>query len=153
MLLIKHGKQLLAKLPVVPGAEPEIKVPLPDDDARLAAEERLSALRENLIDVVARRNILIARARRKIEEKDFAAAEELLQSLDDLPSRSQFNLTLTTTAQLIRSDDPQMQRRIDQMFHATRTLATQFLDVKPISQLHDELREAQQKAELKPGKA
>lgn len=145
MLLIKHGGQLLAKLPVVPGAEQTISVPLPDDDARLAAEARLAALREDLIDVVARRNILMARARQKIEKKDFAGAQELLRSLDELPAKPQFNLTLSTAARLLRSDDLQMQRRIDQLFQATQTLLTQFLDLKPISQLHDQLREAQQK--------
>lgn len=152
MLLIKHGGQLLAKLPVVPGAERLINVPLPDDDARLAAEARLAALREDLIDVVARRNILMARARQKIEKKDFAGAQELLRSLDDLPGKPQFNLTLSTSARLLRSDDPQMQRKIDQLFQATQTLMTQFLDLKPISQLHDELREAQRKAPPKADK-
>jgi hypothetical protein len=152
MLLIKHGGQLLAKLPVAPGAEQIIKVPLPDDDARLAAEEKLGAVRENLIDIVARRNILTARVRQKIEKKDFKAAEDLLRSLDELPSKSQFNLSLTTSARLIRSDDARIQRRIDQMFEAAQALSTQFLDNKPISQLHDELREAQQNAEAKANK-
>ena len=97
-LFIKHGGQLLAKLPVVPGAEREIAVPLPDDDMRLAAEARLAAMREDLVDVVARRNILMARARQKIEQKDFDAAQELIRAVDELPGRSQFNLTLTTAA-------------------------------------------------------
>ena len=145
MLVIRHGGQLLGKLPVVPGAESNVKVPLPDDDARLAAEARLAALREDLIDVVARRNILIARTRQKIDKKDFAGAQELLRMLDELPGQSQFNLTLSNSARSLRSDDPQMQRRIDQLFQATQTLTTQFLDLKPISQVHNELREAQSK--------
>jgi hypothetical protein len=152
MLLIKHGSQLLAKLPIAASAEPLIKVPLPDDNARLAAEERLTALRENLIDIVVRRNIIISRAHQKIEKKDFAGAEALVRSLDELPDRNQFNLTLSTSAQSIRSEDPQIQRRIKQMFDATQTLATQFLDIKPINQLRDELREAQQKAAPKGDK-
>jgi hypothetical protein len=152
MLQIKHGGQLLARLPVAPGAEREVRVPLPDDDARLAAEARLAAVREDLIDVVARRNILISRARQKIDKKDFAGAETLLRSLDDLPGRSQFELTLSSSARAIQSDDPQIQRRIEQMFQATKSLSAQFLDVKPISQLHDALREAQQQTETKSGK-
>ena len=152
VLLIKHGGHLLAKLPVAPGAERRLNVPLPDDDARLTAESRLAAVREDLIDVVARRNILISRTRQKIEKKDFAAAQELLRSLDDLPGNPQFTLTLTTAARLLRSDDPQIQRRIDQLFKATQTLTAQFLDLKPINRLHDELREAQQKAPPKTGK-
>ena len=152
MLLVKHGGQLLARLPVVPGAEPLIRVPLPDDDARLAAEARLAAVREDLVDVVARRNILIARARHKIEQRDLQGAQELVRQLDDLPAKPQFDQTLTKSAQLLRSEDPIMQRRIDQLFKATQTLLTQFLDLKPINDLHDELREAQQSATAKSGK-
>jgi hypothetical protein len=145
LLFIKNGGQLLAKLPVVPGSELEIKVPLPDDDMRLQVEARLAAMREELIDVVARRNILMARARNKIEAKDFAAAQELIRAVDQLPGRSQFNLTLTTAARLLRSDDPQIQRRIDQLFQATQTVLGQYLDARSVADLHDELRAAQRK--------
>jgi hypothetical protein len=151
MLLVKHGNQLLARLPVVTGAESSIRLPLPDDDARLAAEARLSALREELIDVVARRNILIARARQKIDKRDLAGAQTLVRTLADLPGKPQFDLTLSTSAQLLRSDDPIMQKRIDQLFQATQTLMTQYLDLKPINELNDELREAQEKASAKGG--
>lgn len=142
-LFVKHGGQLLARVPVAAGAEQRVDVPLPDDDTRLTAEVRLSAIREDLIDVVARRNILIARARQKIKKKDFKAAEELLRTLDDLPARPQFDLTLKTAAASLRSNDPQMQRRIDQLFNATKTLFAQYLDLRPINQVKDELREAE----------
>jgi hypothetical protein len=142
-LFIKHGGQLLAKLPVVPGAEYEIAVPLPDDDMRLEAEARLASMREELVDVVARRNILMARARHKIEQKEFDAAQELIRAVDQLPGQSQFNLTLSTASRLLRSDDPQIQRRIDQLFQATQTVLSQYLDSRPISDLRAELREAQ----------
>ncbi len=145
MLYLKNGGQLLARLPLVPGSEPQVEVPLPDDDQRLAAETRLASLREDLIDVVARRNILMARVRQKIKKGDFAAAQELINAINELPDRSQFNLTLTTAARLVRSDDPQIQRRIDQLFEATQTALSQYLDVRPINELHNELRAAQRK--------
>jgi hypothetical protein len=144
-LLVKHGGQLFAKIPVLAGEQRRLDIPLPDDDARLAAEASLAAVREDLVDVVARRNILMSRARQKIEKKDYAAAQELLRALDDLPGRPQFNITVASAARSHRSDDPQMQKRIDKLFEATQTLLTQFLDLRPISKLHDELREAQSK--------
>jgi hypothetical protein len=145
MLIIKNGGQLLARLPVAAGAQRDVTVPLPDDDMRLAAEARLAALREDLVDVVVRRNILMARARQKIKESDFPAAQTLLRSIDELPGRSQFNLTLTSAARLLHSDDPQIQRRIDQLFEATQTVLTQYLDTAAISDLNAEFREAQRK--------
>jgi hypothetical protein len=144
MLTIKHGGQLLARLPLIPGAVAELIIPLPDDDARLAAEAKLAALREDLVDVVARRNILMARTRQKIQKRDFPAAQELLRAIDELPGRSQFNLTLTSSARLLRSNDPQIQRRIDQLFEATQTVLTQYLDTRPVHDLTEELRIAQQ---------
>lgn len=153
MLQIKHGSQLLAKLPVVRGAERRIEVAIPDDDARLAADMRLAAVREDLIDVVARRNILMARARQKIEKRDFKTASELLRTLDELPGNPQFNLTLENEARLIRSDDPQIQKKIDQLFKATQILTTKFLDLRPINQIHDELREAQQRPAVEKPKS
>jgi hypothetical protein len=143
-VLIKHGGHLLARLPVVPGAQAHIDVPLPDDDARLAAETRLAALREDLVDVVARRNILIARIRQKIKSKDYAGAQKLLGEVNDLPGRTQFNLELTNAARRLKSADPQIQRRIDQLFEGTQAALTQYLDVRPISEISNELRTAQQ---------
>jgi hypothetical protein len=143
MLVIKHGSQILVRLPVVPGAPSNLSVPLPDDDMRLAAESRLAAVRDELVDVVARRNILMARARQKIKQNDLSAAQTLLRTIDELPGRSQFNLTLTSAARLMRSDDPAIQRRIDQMFEATQTVLTQYLDTRPISELNEEFRAAQ----------
>jgi hypothetical protein len=143
-LLIKNGGHLLAKLPVVPGAQPELDVPLPDDDARLAAETRLAALREDLIDVVARRNILIARVRQKIKSKDYDGAQKLLGEINELPGHTQFNLELTNAARRMKSADPQIQRRIDQLFQGTQAALTQYLDVRPISEVSNELHAAQQ---------
>lgn len=145
MLFVKNGGLVLARFPMVPGAEPQVEVPLPDDDPRLTAETRLAALREELIDVVARRNILMARARQKIKAADFAAAQQLLDAINQLPGRSQFNLSLMTAARLTKSDDPQIQRRIEQLFEATQTALGQYLDPRPVSELHNELREAQRK--------
>jgi hypothetical protein len=45
----------------------------------------------------------------------------------------------------MRSDDPQIQRRIDRLFEGTQTALTQYLDTRPINELSSELRQAQQK--------
>jgi hypothetical protein len=144
LLYVESGGELLARLPIVPGVDDRLDVPLVDDDPRLRASARLAAMREDLVDLVARRNIFMARVRQEIEEKNFSRARELLESLDELPGRAQFNLTLQREARLHRASDPQVQRRIDRLFSATQTVLSQFLDPRPISELHDQLRAARQ---------
>ena len=143
-LFVKSDGVFLARMPIVPGAEDRIAVPLPDDDVRLRVAARLAAFREDMVDLVARRNIFMARIRQEIEEKNFDQARGLLESLDELPGPTQFNRLLDREAQLHRTNDLQVQRRIDSLFSQTRTALGKFLDPRPISELHEELRQAQQ---------
>jgi hypothetical protein len=145
LLYVKSGGELLARVPIVPGARSEIDVPLPDDDLRLQAAARLAALREDLVDLVARRNIFIARVRQQIEDKHYPQAKQLLETLDGLPSRAQFTQTLEREQRLHRTKDPQVQRQIDQLFAGMQTVVGKFLDSQPITELHEQLREAPQK--------
>jgi hypothetical protein len=143
MLYLKSDGVTLARLPVVPGAEARVVVPLADDEMRLRAAARLSSLREDIVDVVARRTIFMARVRQQIEEKNFDAARELLSSLDDLPGTTQFRLSLDRDAQMLQTNDAQVQRRIDKLFSNTRNLLGKFLNPRPIGSLHEELRQAE----------
>jgi hypothetical protein len=143
MVFVRSDGVFLARLPVVPGAEQELKVPLPDDDVRLRVSARLSAFREDMIDLVARRNIFITRVRQQIEEKNFEEAHKLLEQLEELPGNTQFNLALDREAQRFRTEDQQVQRRIDHLFTQTRQALGKFLDPQPISELYEELRQAE----------
>ena len=141
LLFIKSGGELLARVPMVPGFAAAIDVPLPDDDLRLQAAARLAALREDLVDLVARRNIFIARVRQQIEDKNYTQAKQLLETLDELPTRAQFTQTLEREQRLHRTKDPQVQRQIDQLFAGMQTVVGKFLDSQPISDLHEQLRQ------------
>lgn len=142
-LFVKSDGVTLARLPVVPGAQEQIDVPLPDDRMRLRAAAKLSAVREDIVDVVARRTILMARVRKQLAEKNFPAARELMRELDELPGTTQFRLSVERDAQLMRSDDPQVQRRIDKLFSDTRSGLGKFLNPQPIATLYEELRQAE----------
>jgi hypothetical protein len=80
--------------------------------------------------------------RQHIEENDLPAAGQLLESLDELPGRARFNQLLARETRLYRADDEQVQRKIEKLFSATQTVLSQFLDPRPISELHDQLRAA-----------
>lgn len=142
LLLVRSGNLTLAAMPVAPGAVERIEVWLPDDDMRLRAAARLAAIREDIVDLVARRTILMARVRQQMKDKNFDAAEELMDSLSELPGPTSYNVALDRAAQTLRSNDVQVQRRIDRLFTETRSALGKYLDPQPIGALHEELKQA-----------
>ncbi|MBN1854078.1 MAG: hypothetical protein JW829_15225 [Pirellulales bacterium] len=142
---IKSGQLLLAKLPVVPGLQPVMEVPLPEDEARLRAEGKLTALRNNLIDLVTRRSILIVRIRTRLDAGDIDGAKRLFEQLDDLPRRLEFHRDIEQQEQLAKSNDPQTQRRIDGLFTRTKAVLGSFLDPRELTRLQDDINAASRK--------
>ena len=142
MLWIKSGEFLLAKVPVVPGYQPEIDVPLPDDKMRLKVEGTLIRLRSELIDVVARRNILMTRIRVNLDAGNKTEAKKLFQELDDLPKRQVFSAKLEQQARLLSTKDDVAQKRIDALFAKTKIVLGTFLDQKEISDIESKISNA-----------
>ena len=142
MVWIKSGKLLLAKLPVVPGLRPTMQVPLPEDEIRLETEGKLTALRNNLIDLVARRSILIVRIRTRLDAGDIDEAQRLFARLDDLPRRPEFRREIDQLEQVAKSDDPQTQRRITGLFTRTKAVLGSFLDSRELTRLQDKINAA-----------
>ncbi len=147
LLFLRSEGQLLAKVPVVPGAKSMIEVPIADDTARLRAHASLTSLTERLIDTVAQRNILVARIRDRIQNEKIDEAQEMFTELDNLPGRAKFNQDIKSAEnrKLNHSDDPKVQARIDKLFADTRKLLSRFLNTKQISQLQGELSAARRK--------
>ena len=143
-LFLRSDGQLLAKVPVPPGAKQNIEIPIADDTARLQAQAQVNAIREQLIDVVARRAILISRIRSHVEAKEFEEANKLLGTLDDLPGRAQFEQKLRSAERKKSntSSDPRVQAKIKRLFSDTGSLLGRFLDVRQITDLRSEVKQA-----------
>ncbi len=142
ILLIKHGRRFLAKLPMVPGGQPEYRVPIANDDQRLAAESFVAKLQDELVDLVTRREILIARIRHRLEKRETEKASQLLDALRRLPDRNDFRRAMLLNKKRLVSPDPAVQARIDQMFAKTEQLVAYYLDPAPIQKLIEEVRQA-----------
>jgi hypothetical protein len=127
LLYVRLGSQLVARAPVAYAGDRLMTIPLPDERPRLAADATLAALREELVDLVARRNILVARIEARLEEGENDRARELLSELDRLPGRALFEQQLNRAEQGYHSSDPRVQRRIEASFAAVRKLLAQFL--------------------------
>ncbi|WP_442481403.1 hypothetical protein [Aeoliella sp. SH292] len=126
--MIQSGGQWIAKIPVVPGVDGVVNAPLADDRKRLEAEGKLAGIHEELIDLVARRNILASRIRVKIKARDLEGANALIRELEGMPSATEFEQQrIRQQERLVTSSDPKIQARIEQMFNQTRDVLAEFL--------------------------
>ena len=139
MVFIKSGSQVVAKAPIPAGAIDLVEIPLLDERARLEAEAKLSLLREELIDLVARRSILTARIEGMIENKKRKEALALLEKLDGMPGRAQFSQKLNRVQQQSKSDNPTVQARIDKQFRETAAVLGAFLGTDKVRELRAKL--------------
>ena len=160
MLVLRSDNQLLAKVPIIPGATTETQIPIADDVARLLVKEEMEVLKERLIDVVARRNILMARVRAFLEQGQLDDAEALVAELNALPNRADFAQEIESLQALTQSrgnnqyhsENPRIQGKINKLLENTRALLGRFLGVREITQLENEVREYQRNNENKsPG--
>jgi hypothetical protein len=129
LFYIKSGRQLLGRLPIVPGQAPELVVKLPDDDSRLQAEGFISALQSRALDLVARREILAARFRRQLKDQKYADAQTLLDDFRKLETQVDLRRSLDEAQQDMRATDKLTQTRIDKLFAEARKL----LNLKALS--------------------
>ncbi|MCA9200571.1 MAG: hypothetical protein KDA87_23690 [Planctomycetales bacterium] len=150
ILLFKSGSRLLGKLPVLPGSEQELLVPLRNDEGRLEAEGLLVGIQESLVDLVARREILSMRIDQRIEEGQYDEAQDLIDELRRLPSREEFSNTAQQRSQSLVTSDNSVQLKIDQLFADTRDLFRQFLDPSKVEQLQQKLRDARENGPTQP---
>jgi len=129
---IKNGNTLLAKLPLLTGLERIEVAELPDDRRRLEAEAFVKGIQGEVLDLVARRQILAARIKSRVEAKNKAEAEELLNDLRKEKSYDKMQEELDALQRRILSSDrgpitAGSQIRIDKMFDTTRQMLQKYL--------------------------
>lgn len=140
MLLLRSDGQVLAKVPVASGGSDVQQTPIADNVARLQAQAEAQVVREELIDLVARRAIMMGRVKAMLKSGRVDDAKELMAELDALPSPSVFGRTIENAVRRIpRSDDPSVQKRIDALFTSTREMLSKFLSTRPITDLQSEV--------------
>ena len=122
LLFVRHGKQLLARLPLVPGHHQSLTADLADDDLRLEAEGYTDALANRIVDLVARRELLAARIRARLKENQTSEAQKLLDEFRKLETRNDLSRELEQTRQRLASKDRLTQSRIDKLFADARQL-------------------------------
>jgi len=157
VLVVRNGGQPLAKLPMVPGFEPQMSVELPDDRQRLAAEGVITGLQEQLVDLVTRRGVLILRAEARLTAaaKDrtagnaTSAAKRVTEAeafIDELikvqKTRAALDDALSQARRDLRSRDRAVQEKIDVLLADTMQLLAQHLDPQPVEAVRQKLAAA-----------
>ena len=143
VLYVKNGSRLLGKLPVIPGQMLELTAPIRNDDGRLEAEGVVLGLKENLIDLVARREVLSSRIRARIEDGKLDEAEELIGELGRLETKDEFNSRIDRRIRNSRDDVRQM---INAFKVESRALLDRYLDPSRVRELQSRLEEARASA-------
>jgi hypothetical protein len=142
-IMLRSDGQLLAKAPIPAGAPAAIEIPVADSLARLRAQAEAQVVREQLVDVVARRNLMMARIKALLKKGKGKDAADLMEQLDALPSASVFNRNIDIAAKRIPAGkDPSVQKSIDRLFTNTRELLGKFLNNRPIIDLQNEVNAA-----------
>ncbi len=143
IVFVQSSGQWIAKIPLVPLVDNVIEAPLVDDRKRLEAEAKLVGIREELIDLVARRSILASRTRAKIKSNDIASARALVQELEKMQTAIEFDQQrIRRQERLIESDDTRVQQRIEKLFNDTRDVLAEFLAPGLVQELKREIAAA-----------
>ena len=143
-LLVRSGDRVLAKLPIAPGLRPEIVAYLRDNRQRVRADGFLAGVQNGMIDLVARRESLTTRIRHRIQEKDFAKAESLLNELRDLPTQQEFrrDVELQQSKLSLANTGDQLSTQINTAFVQTISTLGKYLDPNRARELEAELNAA-----------
>lgn len=142
MLIIKSGGEFLGRLPIVPGVEPEALAGVADDDDRLAVEGYITGLQEEIVDLVARRTMLAARIRARLEEDKLDEAQKLLTELRQMRGRDDLDVVLREQRRKYFSSDLVVRKKVDKLFADTQQVMVKNLDPRLIDNVAAEVDQA-----------
>lgn len=152
LIYVKNGAHLLARVPVIPGYHPQATIPLGSDDKRLEAEAFVKGMESTVMDLVARREILAARIRRRIAEKKLDDARALLEEMKTYQTREQLEQMLATREAALATQDKRQQANIDKLLTGTRSLLNKHLSPELLVTLEREVSGLQSPPKARPKK-
>ena len=127
LLQVRDNTTLIAQFPIIRGLESATKIPVSDDVVRLEAEAALLGIQEEMIDQVARRNILSLRAKKFAEQGETQQLRDIRSELLRMKDAGRYHRELTQLRERLHSEDPIVERRINRMFQDTRKMVDAFL--------------------------
>ncbi len=151
-LFAYSGDHQLARVPFVPGLETKIRLEVPDDATRLAAEADLQMLQGEVIDAVALRNTAFATMRAAAKKDDWITVNQKLSLLKKQQDAGTFidrlnAVRVAGTAAAKARRDRTAEVRINRICDDTATLIKAHLGDDQVRLLTEEM-EALQNADI-----
>jgi len=145
LLEVRSSGETLTRFPIVAGFRPAVTANIADDAVRIQVQGFLLEIEDELVDVVARRQILMARVTRRLKADKIDEAGRFLDQLKQLPDRQQLLDEIRRVERTSVSKDPLVRARIARQFKKTKDLLARFLDPKPVNRLQSEYDHATRK--------
>lgn len=144
--LIHSGQALLARVPLIPGMASQLELEVPNDAARLLVEGEVSLFQGELIDIVARREVLMARARNAARQNRWDDVDQFLLELQELPTLREFEqrvetLQVRAVFEAQQAKDRVAESRIKRLCQSIRDAAARNLDPIRIQEFRREMNE------------
>jgi hypothetical protein len=148
-LFVKSGQALLARVPIVPGAQAGEVLELPDDTLRLEIEGSIATLQAELVDTVARRAVLMALAKSRAKSDQWEAVAATLKQLDEMPTAAAFAVNINAIRQPALKAararrDRTTEERVKKLCDEATELVNNYLDAEKLKELKEELNEMRQ---------
>jgi hypothetical protein len=148
-LFVRSGQALLARVPIVPGAQDAAVLELPDDTLRLEIEGSISTLQAELVDAVARRAVLMSLARARAKSSQWEAMTQIVKQLDDMPKPASFAVNINAIRQPAlkaarAARDRTTEERVKKLCDEAQELVTNYLDEEKLKEVKEELNEMRQ---------
>jgi hypothetical protein len=143
-LFVHSGQSVLAQVPFIPGLASNIELNTPNDTARLKVEGALSLIEGELIDNLARRGVLMSRARKAAETDKWTEVDEYIREFNALPDLAQVEQRIsaieTPAVQSARRfNDRVGEGRIKRLCREVRETAAKHLDPETARDFRDEM--------------
>jgi hypothetical protein len=148
-LIVHSGGAVLSNVPYVPGMERNVSMQVPDDAPRLQVEGSLAMVQGDLIDIVSRRVVMLARAVSLARKEQFDEAEKLLAEVDAQPSVASFEsrilaIRVPAVEKAQANRDRSQEKRIRMMCREVEELVRKHLDRRRVDDAKAEVRELKQ---------
>ncbi len=145
-LVVYSGVAPLAKVPIIPGYASEMRLDVPDDSTRLNVEAETELLQSELVDIVARRHVMMARARGAGEKGNFEQVTEFQKQIAELPTLALFEeriekLRLPGIQAARDRRDKAQESRITKLCNKIKEQAIEHLSPEMLSEFDTEMAE------------